>query len=207
MPGDFDSTRVSGLNRGGKLSAGNVHVSLKGSHAFVHPVIDRADGVIGIREFVQLGCKRSRAFEIRSSDVKLWAGDLVSIDELFESEIGVGFEAAGGAKRGDPASKIQTRETEAHFTVKRRSAGNGALSRRCWIEEVVVHADQTGNDGATGEIDCLGTRWDGSALADFPDGAIFDEHGLVDERGRAGAIDHADMLESDERRVHGDEAF
>src|SRR5439155_23713667 len=77
------------------------------------------------------------------------------------------------------------------------------------IEHVVMHADESGNDAIAVEVEDLGAR----GRISFGGGAdrlnlpIRKHDGLVGYRCGTRAVNHADMLQCDHRRVYFDELF
>src|SRR5579859_33205 len=152
MPGDFDAAGVSRFDRRAELRTRYMHVGLEGSNALVDPVVHKPNGVVGVFELVELRCERPSALEIRSGDMHLWTGNLSRVDQFFQSEVGVGFQATSSSQGGDAAGEIQARKTEPHFAIESGRAGYWSLPGRGRIEKVVVHADETGNDRTACEV-------------------------------------------------------
>ncbi len=120
----------------------------------------------------------------------LRTGHAAGIDELLHVEVGVGLQAAGGARGGDAAGQIEARKAEGLLGVHGNAAARG-------IEEMLVHADQSGDDGGAAEVEKLRagrTAWSAAHGGDF---AMVDDDGLVLDRRRAGAIDDAHVLQCD----------
>src|ERR1700679_834683 len=65
------------------------------------------------------------------------------------------------------------------------------------VVEVVVHADEAGNNGVTLEVDGLGGGVCGWRAGDAGDLSVFDEEVLVFEGCSAGAVDDAHVREED----------
>ena len=70
------------------------------------------------------------------------------VDSCFDVDVGVRFEAAGGARGGHATREIEARKAEGVFVVNRDAAARE-------IEEVLVHADQARYRGVAVEIEHL----------------------------------------------------
>ena len=90
--------------------------------------------------------RSARALEVRPGDDDARAGHAAGVDQPLDVEVGVRLEGAGGARGGDAGGEIEAREAEAMLDIHRDASAAG-------IEEMLVHADQSGDDGLAGEID------------------------------------------------------
>jgi len=72
------------------------------------------------------------------------------------------------------------------------------------VVEVVVHADEAGDDGVAFEVDDGDVGCGLGVFGDARDLAVFDEDRLIFEGGGAGAVDDADVREKDLRGVDFD---
>src|SRR5256885_13398381 len=115
VAGNFRSARVSGLDGRTELRARDVHVCLKGGHSLINPVVHKAHGVFGSGQYMQLWREGAHTLEIGPGDLHLGTWNLARVDEFLEREIGVRFEASGGAQGSSTASEIQPRKAEAHL--------------------------------------------------------------------------------------------
>ena len=72
---------------------------------------------------------------------------------------------------------------------------------------MLVHADQAGNHGVTAEIHpaSAGRRLCAIRRTDALNASMIDDDGLIFYGRRAGAIDHAHVLQRNHRFVDGDE--
>ena len=160
VAGDFDSVLVGGLDGGLQLGAGDVHVSLVAGHALGGPVIDEVAGVVGAGEVVHLDEGAVGAFEVWSGDVGVGADEVAGVDLAVEVEVDVGLDAAGGAYGGDTGGEIHARGAEGHLGNDEGWFGGavGGLVGASDVVEVVVHADETGDDGVAVEVEHGGVR-------------------------------------------------
>src|SRR5262245_22034503 len=133
---DLDSPFVGGLNGSAQLGAGNEVVGLKRGHSAVGPELHRLARLVRTGELIKLHREGAFAFQIRTGDVHLRAGNLAAINRLFEFEIGVRLDAAAGSNRGNSAREVKAGKAVAHL-VEQAAAGR--------VEHVVVHANQAGN--------------------------------------------------------------
>ena len=77
----------------------------------------------------------------------LRAGHFAGVDQALDAEVGVGLEAAGGAGGGHAGGEVESGEAEGLLGVDRGGGG---------VEEVLVHADEAGDDGVAGEVEDVG---------------------------------------------------
>jgi hypothetical protein len=147
MAGDFEAVRVSDFDDGGEFVGREVHVGFERGHALGDPIFSGTTRVVGVFEFVHLWGERAGSLEVRSGDMDLGADARAGVDGFFQFEVGVWLDAAGRSNAGDAAGQVETRETCGVLRVHR-----GRAERR-GIVHVVVHADEAGDYGATGEIE------------------------------------------------------
>jgi hypothetical protein len=194
-----------------EFTARDVHVGLERGHAFGGPVIDEALRVVRVSEFLHLGEFGVRTLEVRCAGVKCRAGHKAGVDALLQLQIRVRFDAAGGAHGGDSGGEVEAGrgvgnlcEENARFI----DLSAAELQRgRSGVVEVIVHADEAGDDGVAGAVEDLRPRWwlrRGSG-ADGLDIAIDDDEGLVLFGCGAGAVDDADVVENEDGGIDGDE--
>ncbi len=128
---------------------------------------------------------------------------MAGVDFAAEVEVDVRLDAAGGADGGDACGEVHARGGEAHLGDDEGWFGGavGGLVGAGDVVEVVVHADEAGDDGVAVEVDDLDLVWGvavcGRGRRDAGDLAVFDEDGLVFEGSGAGAVDDADVGEED----------
>ena len=110
------------------------------------------------------------------------AGEIAGVDFAVEVEVEVGFDGAGGADGGDAGGEVHARGAQGHLGDDEGRFGGavGGFVGAGDVVEVVVHADEAGNDGVAVKVD------DGGAgakviLGDAGDLAVFDKDGLVFE--------------------------
>src|SRR5271170_291371 len=199
VAGDFDVVCVRGVDCGFELGAGDVHVGLVAGDALRGPVVDECAGVVGAGEVVHLDEGAVGAFEVGSGDVHVRAGEMTGVDLGAHVEVEVGLDGAGGAHGGDAGGEVHARSGEGHLGDDEGWLGGavGGLVGARDVVEVVVHADEAGDDGVAAEVDDCGAGGGGGFFGDAGDLAVLDEDGLVFEGGGARAVDDAGVGEED----------
>ena len=198
VAGDFEAVLVGGVDGGFELGAGDVHVGLVAGDSLRGPVVDEGAGVVGAGEVVHLDEGAVGAFEVGSGDVHVRAGEVAGVDLAAEVEVEVGLDGAGGADGGDAGGEVHARGGEGHLGDDEGWLGGavGGFVGAGDVVEVVVHADEAGDDGVAVEVDdCELLVCGGVSCGDAGDLAVFDEDGLVFEGSGAGAVDDADVGE------------
>jgi hypothetical protein len=89
--------------------------------------------------------------------MNLWARNLAAVDPVLEIQVCIRLDASGCAKAGDTASQIEPRKREALPLLKlERSPDTRAFHvHRLRIKHVIVHPDDTGENGVIGEVENL----------------------------------------------------
>ena len=98
------------------------------------------------------------------------------------------------AHRRHAAGEVEARKAHAELPV---DAGTGR------VIQVLVQHDEAGDDALAGEIDDrrAGRRHDGRRGAELGDVAVANHERLIRPRGRAGAVNDADMRQRNDSRV------
>jgi len=124
---------------------------------------------------------------------------VAGVDFAAEVEVDVGFDAASGADGGDTGGEIHTRSAEGHLGDDEGWFGGavGGFVGAGDVVEVVVHADEAGDDRVSVEVDDCDVSCGGGFFGDAGDLAVFDEDGLVFEGSGASAVNDADVGEED----------
>jgi hypothetical protein len=150
---------------------------------------------------VELRDAAEQPAEIGAGDAEFGPRGEAGVDLLFEGEIGIGLDAAGGAGGGDAAGEVEPWSAIGHLA-EEEDTGVAAFGRG--VEEVFMHADEAGNDGLAGEIEDLRIGrvrdFERGAL-DAEDLAIGDVDALIFCRRRASTVDDADVIEDEEVSV------
>ena len=207
MPGHFQLARVRRADRGAELRARDVRVRFERREAKIGPVVHHLRGFFGTLERVQLQQVRAGSLEIWAGQMHLRTGNAAGVDVALHLEIRVRLHAAGRAHARDARRQIQAREAVDHRRVVLGCAGDAALACRSRVEEMLVHRDPAGHHRSPREIEHAraGRRGDRAARPDRLDRGAFDDDRLVVGRGRARAVDHADVLQRDDRSIDRDE--
>ena len=160
VAGEFEAVLVGGVDGGFELGAGDVHVGLVAGDALRGPEVDEVAGVVGAFELVHLDEGAVGAFEVGRGDVDVRAEEAAGVDVAAEVEVEVGLDAAGGAEGGDAGGEVEARGGEGHLGDDEGRFGGavGGFVGAGDVVEVVVHADEAGEDGVAGEVDD-GERW------------------------------------------------
>ena len=160
VAGDFEAVLVGGVDGGFELGAGDVHVGLVAGDALRGPVVDEVAGVVGAGEVVHLDEGAVGAFEIGRGDVHVRAEEMAGVDLAAEVEVEVGLDGAGGADGGDAGGEVHARGGEGHLGDDEGWLGGavGGFVGAGDVVEVVVHADEAGDDGVAVEVDDLDLR-------------------------------------------------
>ncbi len=158
VAGDFEVVLVGGVDGGFELGAGDVHVGLVAGDALRGPVVDEVAGVVGAGEVVHLDEGAVGAFEVGRGDVHVRAGEMAGVDLAAEVEVEVGLDGAGGADGGDACGEVHARGGEGHLGDDEGWLGGavGGFVGAGDVVEMVVHADEAGDDGVVVEVDDLG---------------------------------------------------
>src|SRR6185437_370851 len=106
MPRDLQPTRMRSINGGLQFLRSDEHICLERSDILVGPIIHRSGGVGRTREWMQLMDKTAGAFQVRSGYVEVRPRRQPTVDRLFDIQVGIGLNAACGARRSDSGSKI-----------------------------------------------------------------------------------------------------
>ena len=129
------------------------------------------------------------------------AGKFAGVDVAFQVQIGVGFNAAGGAHGGNAAGEIKTRRRERHL---RHQDGIVKMSpaveiRPHDIEQVIVHADDAGHHGMSVKVKNSGRFVCGHVGARLNRGDLsaFDHNILIFNCRCAGAVNDPHVSEDD----------
>ena len=125
------------------------------------------------------------------------ADEVAGVDFATEVQVDVRLDAAGGADGGDACGEIHARGGEAHLGDDEGWFGGavGGFVGAGDVVEVVMHADEAGDDGVAVEVDDLGVAVCGRGRRDAGDLAVFDEDGLVFYGCGAGAVYDSDVFE------------
>ena len=200
VAGDFEAVLVGLVDGGFELGARDVHVGLVAGDALRCPVVDEVAGVVGAGEVVHLDEGAVGAFEVGRGDVHVRADELTGVDLAAEVEVEVGLDGAGGADGGDTGGEVHARGGEGHLGDDERRLGGavGGFVGAGDVVEMVVHADEAGDDGVAVEVDDVTLAVSAAVyFGDAGDLAVFDEDGLVFEGSGTGAVDDADVCEED----------
>ena len=184
--------------RGLKFIMRDVLIGLEMTEAQVSPVVDHFPCFLRTAELVQLQNGTSGSLQVRTGQVDLRSRHLTFVDHRLDVLIQIRLHAAAGACRRDTKRKIEPRKGYAHRGIERRIAAGR-------IEEMFMHADQSGNDSIAAQVENLGTAWDGNVGPDCANPFISDDDSLVFCRRRATSIDHANMRQYHHRRVNSHE--
>ena len=210
MAGEFQAMAVRLFDGGAQLGAGDVHVGLVGSRALRRPEGDGGACVRRIGELVHLDEGAVGAFEIGRRHVHVWPHDMTRIDLMLEVEIGIGFDAAGGAQGGDAQGEIEPGRGKGHLRHHQRlvAVTGGIQIGAGDVIHMVVHAHQAGHHAFARRVDAAiaGGNSVGGGL-DGGDAAILDQHGPVGQSGRAGAVNDAHMGQGNPAGFHFDKRF
>jgi hypothetical protein len=130
----------------------------------------------------------------------LRAGHAACVDHLLDVQVGVRFERARRAGGSYSAGQVQAGETHAVLDIERHTASGR-------IEQVLVHADQTGHHCVTRQVQarCAIGNLGLGAGAECLNAAAGDHDGLLFQRRRTRAIDDADVFQGDDGRIDRDE--
>ena len=94
-----------------------------------------------------------RAFDVGAGDVEARAGHGARVDLPLDGEIGERRDAAGGARGGYAGGEVEAREAvglrDEEALVARGEADDGARGP----EQVLVHADEAGDDGLAAQVE------------------------------------------------------
>src|SRR5450432_168769 len=197
VAGDFDSAFVGGVNRGLQLVARDVHVCLEGRNAAVGPEVYRVPRVLSARQVRHLYEITLRAFQIRAGHVEMRSGQLAGIDVALQVQIRVSLHAAGGAHSGHAPGQIQAWRGERHLRHQHRllelSLAVQVGSRD--VEEMVVHADDSGHDCVAVKVEYGGAWRCGHvrSLFDGEDFTVLEGEILVFHGWGGGAVDYSDV--------------
>ena len=186
MSGNFSAPLVSGVHGSRQFGWSDEHVRFEIIDALVEPEINGLGCVVRSSELMHLHRKSARSFQIRPSHVDLRTRRLSPINLPLEFKVGVRFERSRGANGGHSSGKIQTREAERHLAEDPISHG---------VKEMIVHADQAGDDTVAVQVEHLGILGNirRRAVGDRLDLSFRNDDGLVFPRGRARAVNHAHM--------------
>ena len=155
MSGDFEAVAVRFLDRGAKFGAGDVHVGLERGRTLRRPEADGGARVRRIGELVHLDEGAARAFEIGRRHIHVRAGNMTRIDLLLEIEVGIGLDAAGGAKRGDAGGEIEPGRGKRHLRHDQRfvAMAGGIQIGPGDVIDMVVHAHQARHHAFSRRVD------------------------------------------------------
>src|SRR5262249_26834137 len=133
------------------------------------------------------------------------------IHAAFDFQIGVRLDAAGGAHGGDASGEIKARggvgERQDGEAGLGNSTGGHLLGDGVGVVEMIVHADDAGDDGVAGAVEnfCARRNLGGGGGADGLNFAVGDDDGLVVFGGRGSAVNDADVIEDEGGSVNADE--
>ncbi|SPF47362.1 hypothetical protein SBA4_3690011 [Candidatus Sulfopaludibacter sp. SbA4] len=177
-----------------------MHVGLERSHSLVGPILHGFARVVGTLQGMHLHERSAAALQVRSGDVHLGPGHAAGIDHGFDLQVSERLHAAAGACGSDSAGQIEARKTEGLFAVNGDSLARG-------IEQMLVHAHESRDDGVAGQVHALGAGGDrsGGGAAHGGDFAVIDDDGLIFGGRRSGAVDDPHVDERDHRGIGGDE--
>ena len=84
VSGDFQSLGMRMLHRHFELFGLDAHESFERCHAFRCPIVDRAAGILRVRQRMKLRQDAEQIAEVRSRDAQLRARLLALVDQILE---------------------------------------------------------------------------------------------------------------------------
>src|SRR5690606_11065920 len=182
------------VDRGLHLVAGDERVELEPGGSLTRPVAYDAARILGCGDRVHAAARTISA-DVRPGHVHARPGSLPLVDLPLEVELAVRRHAAGRTDRCDAAREVEARGGEIRL--------DAAAGRR--IEGVVVHPDDAGDDGVSGEVNdpCAGGYTRAGGRAHGGDPYILDDDGLALAHRRAGPVDDTDVGKGDDRLADG----
>jgi hypothetical protein len=208
MTGYLQVKGMRSLNGGPEFGAGDMHVRLEVGGAGGGPEIDEGSGVVSASQGMHLYEDVAGTLEIRRGRFDMWSDKATSVNEVTKVDVGIGLDGAGGSNCGDTVCEVHARSRKGHLreqcgTFGTGSVGVGALE----VVNVVVHADEAGEDGIASEVEDLCVDRCGDVMADAGDPNAVDDDGLVLEDRCTRAINNANVLQDFYRRVLAIEIF
>ena len=185
---------------GSKLVGGDEVVNLEIVHALIEPEIHCFRSVIWASQLVRLQNPTAFTLDIRPRRMDLRPRRFARINVPLDLEIGVRLKRAGGADRRYPGREIQPQEAVRHLAIN--SVAHG-------IKHVIVHTDETGDYAVAVQIEHVRILRDArpGGTADRLNLAVRQHDGLIVFCRTAGSINHAHMLQRNDRRINFDELF
>jgi hypothetical protein len=196
VSGDFNTALMGSLNCRSQNFTRNEIVRFEIVHPAIDPEVHCVDGFLRRFEFRHLRRPTARALQVGSGYMHVRAGDIAFINLPFDGQVGIRLDAAGGANGSDTARQIEARKADRHFVENGISGG---------IEHMIVHADESWDQGVIMEIDHLGFTRDVGRATHQLDLPMRDKNGLICERRGPRPVNDTHVCQSNSRRVDFDE--
>src|SRR5690348_12449348 len=107
MTGELQSVPVRFLDRCAKLRPAEVHIGLEAVDALISPEGDLLGRVVRRSDLMVLDEEGAGSLEIGAGDVEVRADEVTSVDFAFQTEVGVGLNAAGRPHRRDAVREVE----------------------------------------------------------------------------------------------------
>ena len=170
----------------------DIHVRFERRHSTVCPIVNCQVCFLRVSQTVHIRKSRGHSFKIGCGQEHLWSNRGPLIDLLFDNQIALRCNAARGTHCRYPSGQVH--QGKYRTLLNECVVTAWARSRR---KEVLMHGDQTRENGSSTEIENLGVLflWNlrmGASVADF---SVLNHHTLVVARCGSGSIDDADVIE------------
>src|SRR5882724_476404 len=135
--------------------------------------------------------------DIGTGEMNLWAGPFTPVHQLLRCAIGVKVQRSCGSDRRDARGQIESSETG----IRR----NFLFSPFGRVKEMIMHSHEPGNSGSTAQIQDFCIRWNVTGAAERFYPALLNQDCLVLPRRCTAAVDHANVSQSDQGSINGNE--
>src|SRR5580698_6920815 len=149
------------VDRGLQLIRRDEHIRLERSHTFIRPIIYRSGRIRRPRKWMQLMDEAASAFKIWARHIEVRSRRQPTLDRLFDIQIGIRFDAAGGPRRGNARGKIERSTSLKHFPANQSTL----RSARFHIKKMLVHTHQAGINGVAMQVENFCSAWNLCAAA------------------------------------------